>query len=833
MRGTALHSTGFSFTSLRGIVRDLHHAARSLRRAPGFSAIAVATLALGIASATAAFSVLDTIVLRGMPYRDADQLRTIFEHADNGNARTPSYPTFLDWQAQTAGSPVIEGLAFVRGDQVSLPGAPNDRQIVAYVSPGFFHLMGGEPLLGRTFAPDEEQPGAARVAILSYDLFVDRFGAEPSIVGRVVDLDGIPTTIIGVMPRSFAYPNFGGGGSGWAPPKLWQPIAVFGATHPGVLTRRELHVDSQTLVRLRSGVDSAQAVSAVATIERRLAASYPADQAHWTSVDLQSMSNALYGTVPRLLALVTGAVALVMLLACANVATLLLIRAGGRARDTAVRSALGASRWQVARPPVLEAGLIAALAGMIGVGAAAALVGFTRHSLAGLLPFGGGLHLDARAVVFAVAASLATAVLVGLAPALQTSAVQGMRLVRSGATAAVGGRRERQARDVLVVVQFALALSLLLGAGLLVQSFRRLLAVPLGYDPRGLISFGIAPMTHAYDAPASAANLWTRVVEAERAVPGVQNAAVAGGALLQTSVVPDGAPPSGQPILQALYHLVSTDYLRTMRIPLVAGRWFTDADMRSPMSGGLVVDATLARRLGGNPIGRRITIRRQSQARADVGQPITLPIIGVVGDVLEFGPGQTTGGEVYLPYTLEVWPWMTFAVRSAHAASAEHAVELAVRRVEPAIRFVFGPTISTSGQRVGGQRRFVTTVLSGFAGLALLLAALSLYGVVAYGAAQRTREIGVRMALGATERRVVALVVREAIVLVATGIAAGSLLAWGSTRVIRAMLFDTTAADPATLVTVAILLGAVALAAVYGPARRSARIDPAIAIRGD
>src|SRR6185437_5644936 len=409
-------------------------------------------------------------------------------------------------------------------------------------------------------------------------------------------------------------------------------------------------------------------------------------------------------------------------------------------------------------------------------------VGFTRHSLAGLLPFGGELHLDARAVVFAIAASVATAVLVGLAPALQTSAVQGMRLVRSGATAAVGGRRERQARDLLVVVQFALALSLLLGAGLLVQSFRRLLAVPLGYDPRGLISFAIAPMTHAYDAPANAANLWTRVAQAERAVPGVQDAAVAGGALLQTSVVPEGAPSSGQPILQALYHLVSSDYLRTMRIPLVAGRWFSDADMRAPMSGGLVVDATLARRLGGNPIGRRITIRRQSQARADVGQPITLPIIGVAGDVLEFGPGQTTGGEVYLPYTLEVWPWMTFAVRSAHAASAEHAVQLAVRRVEPAIRFVFGPTISTSGQRVGGQRRFVTTVLSGFAGLALLLAALSLYGVVAYGAAQRTREIGVRMALGATERRVVALVVREAIVLVATGIVAGSLLAWGSTR---------------------------------------------------
>ncbi|HEX6806419.1 MAG TPA: ADOP family duplicated permease [Gemmatimonadaceae bacterium] len=829
-----MRPTEVSRSSLGGFVRDLRHAARALRRTPGFTAIAIATLTLGIASATAAFSVLDTIVLRGMPYRDADQLRTIFEHADNGNARTPSYPTFLDWRAQTAQSPVIEGLAFVRGDQASLPGARDDRQLVAYVSPGFFRLMGGAPLLGRTFAPDEEQEGSARVAILSYDLFVDRFGGEPSVVGRVVDLDSIPTTIIGVMPRSFAYPNFGGGGSGWAPPKLWQPIAVFGSTHPGVLTRRELHVDSQTLVRLRSGVDSAQAVAAMATIERRLAASYPADQAHWTSVDLQSMSNALYGNVPRQLALVAGAVALVMLLACANVATLFLIRAGGRARDTAVRGALGASRWQVARPPVLEAALAALMAGVLGILAAAALVGFTRHSLAGLLPFGGWLHLDVRAVVFAMAACLMTALLVGAAPALQTSAVQAMRLVRSGATAAVGGRRERQARDVLVVLQFALALSLLLGAGLLVQSFRRLLAVPLGYDPRGVISFAIGPTTHAYDAPAAAANLWARIVEAERAVPGVEHAAITGGALLQTSVVPEGAASSGQPMLQALYHTVSTDYLRTMRIPLVAGRWFTEADMRAPMSGGLVVDQTLARRLGGNPIGRRITIRRQSQARADVGAPITLPIIGVVGDVLEFGPGQDTGGEVYLPYTLEVWPWMTFAVRATNAPSAEHAVEAAVRRVEPAIRFRFGPTISGSGvDLVGAQRRFVTTVLTGFAGLALLLAAIGLYGIVAYGVAQRTREIGVRMALGATERRIVSLVVREAAVLVVFGAVGGGLLGWASTRLIRALLFGTSAADPETLIGVTLVLGLVAVAAVYGPARRAARIDPVIAIRGD
>ncbi len=819
-----------------GYLRDLRHAARALRRAPAFTAITVTVLALGIASATAAFSVLDTVVLRGMPYRDAEQLRTIYEHSDDGKARTPSYPTFQDWQAQTtqgAAAGAIDGFAFVRGDAVSLAGDDDeDRKIAAYVSPGFFRLMGTAPLLGRAFLPEEEAPGAARVAMLSYGLFVDRFGAQRSVVGRVINVDSIPTTIIGVMPPHFAYPNFGG--DSWLPPALWEPIAVFAATHPAVLERRGLHVDSRTLVRVRAGVDSTRAVAVMQTMERRLEAVYPVDQAHWTSVDLQSMADQLFGGVQRSLVLVAGAVGLVMLLACANVATLFLIRAGGRARDTAVRSALGASRWRLVRQPACETLLVALSAGGIGLALAVALIAFTRNRLSYLLPFGSRLGLDGRAVAFTIAASVVTALIVGSAPALHVRAVHAMHLIRSGATAAVGGRRERRARDLLVVLQFALALSLLLGAGLLLQSFRRLVDVPLGYDPDGIISFAIAPRTHAYDTPAAAAALYARILDAERAVPGVEAAAAAGGALLPTPVSFDGAPASGQPLLQALYHPVSTDYRRAMRIPLVAGRWFTDADMRAPMDGGLVVSRTLARQLGGSPIGRRITIRRQSQGRADVGQPITLPVIGIVGDVREYGPAQDAGGEVYLPYTLEVWPWMTFDVRATDAERAQRAVGKTVHEVEPAIRFMSGPSVTAGGAaQIGPQRRFLTTVVSGFAGLALLLAAIGLYGIAAYGVAQRTREIGVRMALGATEAGAVWLVVREAIGLVAAGAVGGALLAVAFARVMQAMLFETTTTDPAALGVAAVVLAAVAMAAVYGPARRAARVDPVIAIRAD
>ena len=822
-----------SHRSSTGLGRDCRHAARALRRAPAFTVVAIAILALGIAGVTAAFSVLDTVVLRGMPYGGAEQLRTIYEVADDGSGRTPSYPTFLDWQAQAQTvSAAIDGFAFVRGDQVSLPGGEaGDRKIVAFVSPGFFQVMGTRPWLGRTFAPEEEQPGAARVAVLSYDLFADRFGSDGTVVGRVVDLDSVPTTIIGVMPPNFAYPNFGG--NVWVPTMLWEPIAAFDATHPDVLTRRGLHVDSRTIVRLESGVDSVRAVTAMRTIERRLAAAYPAEQAHWTSVALQSMSSELFGGMEHSLELIAGAVGLVLLLACANVATLFLIRAGARVRDTAVRSALGASRRQVAQQPVCEALLVAVVAGVAGVLLAAALVGFTRHSVADLLPFGNQLHLDRRALWFAIAACLVTAVIVGMVPAVHTSAVQAMRLVRSGATAAVGGRRERRARNVLVVVQFALALSLLVGAGLLLQSFRRLLAVPLGYDADGLVSFAIAPASHAYDQPAAAAALYGRILDAERAVPGVAAAAASGGALLPTAVEPDAAPPNGQP-LHALYHPVSPDYLRAMRIPLVAGRWFTNADVRAPLGGGLVVSETLAKQLGGNVIGRRITVHRQSQARADFGQPITLPVIGVVGDVHEYGPSQDTGGEIYLPYTLEVWPWMSFVVRAPDADRIQRAVGDAVRLVEPAIRFQSGPEVQHGGAaQIDAQRRFLTEVVTGFAGLALLLAAIGLYGIAAYGVAQRTREIGVRMALGATETRVVSLVLREAIVLVVWGVVCGALLAVASTRVIRALLFDTSAADPATLLAVAVVLAMVAVSAVYGPARRASRIDPSVAIRGD
>ncbi len=820
---------------LHGAVRDLRYAGRTVRRSPVFATIAIVTLALGVAGTTAAFSVVDPVLLRGLPYHAPDRLRTVFEERDDGGLRLPSFPTFRDWKSQlgTPGAP-IEDVAFVRGDALSIAdrdGEPQ-RTLVGYVTPGFFSFMGTRPLLGRTFGTDEERTGGPRVAVISYDLFMDRFGGNRGVLGTAVDMDSVPTTIIGVMPRGFAYPNFGG--NYWAPVRLWEPIAAFAATHPDVLTRRGLHVDSRTLVRLRPGVDSARAVGAMRVVQQRLAGEYPADQADWTSVGLQSMSTELFGSLPRSLLLVSGAIGLVLLLACANVANLFLVRGSARAHELAVRVALGAGRRRLVRQLFAESLLLALAAGALGTALAAAVVGYARHSLGALLPFGDRMAVDGRALLFALGASVLTAVIVGLLPALHATRSPAMQRIRGGGASGAGERHERRARNLLVSLQFALALTLLVGCGLLIQSFRRLASVPMGYDADGLVEFTVAPQSHQYDSPQAAAQLYARILAAVDAVPGVQSSAAAGGALLSTPVQKAGVPADGQPLPDALYHLVSADYLRTMRTPMLAGRWFSDADMRA--ASGLVISDRLANLLwpGRSPLGETITVRRQSQARADFGQPITLPVIGVVADVHEFGPASNAAPEVYLPYTLEVWPWMSFRVRAPDPGRLLKPITAAIRVVDPAIQFRGQPSVAQSGAAaIDAQTRFVTAVLTGFAFGALLLSAVGLYGIVAYGVSQRTREIGIRIALGASSANVMGLVLRDGVTFVMLGAAVGLGGALAATRLLRALLFQTSATDPTTFIAVTVALAVVALVATYLPARRAARTDPTIAIRAE
>ena len=812
---------------------DIRSALRSLRRAPIFAVVSVFTLALAIGSAAAVFSVVDAVFIRGLPYRNAGQLRTIYEQSEAGGFRVPSFPTYTDWQAQASAlRRTIDGFAFIRGDGVMLdnPAGP-ERSIAAFVTPGFFALMGMQPEIGRTFVPDDELPGSPRVAVISHELFVKRFNANPSAIGATIGVDSVPTKVIGVMPPGFAFPNFAGGGF-WLPPTLWQPIAVFQATKTA-LTKRSLHVDSRAIVRLSRDADPAGVAGAMRTIQERLAKEYPVEQARWTSVRTTSLSEEMFGPLSTTLLMIGGAIALVLMLACANTANLMLVRASVRAKDLAVRAALGAGAWRLARHQLTEVAIIAAAAGAGAVGLATLFVGALRPYAAQRLPFSGDIHVDARTLGFVLVLVVVVIMLVAVLPVMQILRGSLIARLRGGQAPRAHGVAERRTRDVLATTQMALAIAVLIAAGLLIQSLRRLSGVSLGYDP-DVMSFSISPPAHRYDAPPEAAALYRRLMDATSAIPSVEGVAAAGGALLSTRVETDEQHAAAAP--EALYHPVSANYFSLFRIRVVAGRGFTEQDVRAPA--GLIVTENLARKLwpSGAAIGQRITIRRQSQARADVGQPITLPVIGVVGDHRAAGAANDPPMQVFLPYTLEVWPWMTFVVRGPQTAAVAAQLDRVIHEVDPGINYLGqkpAPRIEGLSNRLRESRVFVMSLMTTFGVIALFLAAIGLYGIVAYGVTQRTHEFGLRIAVGATGADIRRLVMRHVALLVVVGVVVGVAAGAASSRLVQSMLFETNVNDSATLVLVPLLLVGVAVVASLAPARRAGRVDPIIAIRGD
>jgi putative ABC transport system permease protein len=819
------------------IRQDLSYALRSLRRAPAFAAVAVLTLALGVGATTAIFSVVHGVLLRGLPYRDADRLAFVLERSPNGDQRLASYPTFKDWQAQSATfAGVVDGMAFIRGAAAMLHGRDGPERITGgFVTPGFFKLMGTAPLTGRTFLADEERLGANRTVVLSYELWQHRFGGDPSLVGKALDLDGAATTVIGVMPVGFAYPS-------WA--SFWQPIAAVELTD-SALARRGVRVDSRVVARLHAADDSGRAVAGFRTVEARLAVEYPEESAHWTSVDLLPLRDEILGDIRPTLVALAGAVVLVLLLACANVANLFLVRAASRARELAVRSALGARRIRIAAQLFTESAVLGLGGGALGVLLAGAFVSAVRRAAAERLPRANEIGVDGSALLFALCVSVLAAVLVGVAPAIGATRANLVDRLRNGGRGSAGGARDTRIRAMLVVTQFAVALTLLIGAGLLIQSFRRVQAVPLGFEPDNLVAVGIEPPRHRYDEPAQAAALYDRLLDALRAVPGVTDVAAVnhiplGGASVPTAIEVEGQQSDGKRSDQVLYRTASDGYLRTMRMRLARGRWFTRADMES-RSAAFVINESMAKRYwpGGDAVGKRLTVHRASQVRPDFGKPVLGVVIGVVGDVRQFGKDAEATPELFVPYTLEVWPWTHLVVRVANPERAIPALKRALLEVEPGLPLAgaggFGGfrTVTSMLSDTESRRRFAASLLGAFAGVALLLAALGLYGVIAYGVAQRTREMGVRIALGASEKSILRLVIGEGVKLALAGAVVGVACALALGHSIRAMLFGTTAGDPATYVAMAAVLTAAALLASYLPAKRAARLDPTEAIRGE
>ncbi|MBA2684038.1 MAG: ABC transporter permease [Gemmatimonadaceae bacterium] len=822
------------FGAVDTLIREFRFAWRAIRRSPGFSLTVVLTLALGIGATATIFSVIDHVLLRPLAYPDAGRLVELFEHGSEGNWRMPSLPTFQDWARSPSG---LTGMAYVRGDLIKIETRDGAKTAAAgYVSLGFFKLIGTRPELGRTFAAEEELPSGTDVIVLSHSLWASMFGSDPHVIGRVVTVDSGRATIIGVMPSTFSIPDFA---------QLWRPLGQILDRDPA-LKSRDFHTDSRIIGRLLPVVSTAQAARLLSATQRRISQDYPREEGQWIGVDVDSLGENLVGGVRAALWALGAAVVLMLLIACVNLANLSAVRGALRGREMAIRVSLGASRLQVMRQVLVEMLTLCLVGGTIGVLASIGAVKWLRATAPFDLPRASEMTIDARSLLVAMAVTAFTAIVFTVLPAVRAAGLRGSanrELLGSRSDTGTSLKQSR-ARSLLTCVQFALAIIMVVGTGLLIHSYQRLENVKLGFDSRDVLSRTIFPPKPKYAAEQDALSLYLRIVERLRAVPGVTDAAAVnffplGRAGVATNIELPDRVPSSQDI--ATYVTATEDYLRAMRIPLKAGRWFSPDEMRSPTN-TVVISETVARKYwpGADAVGKPITIFRSSQGRPGFGQPIPSTVIGVVGDVRQYGVDTDLDPAVYVPLSAEPWPWLSLVVR-VHSASPVIAASLqrALGEVEPA--FVVGDPreglgfvpVANSLSTALAPRRYVIGIVGAFGSCAILLAAIGIFGVTSYTVARGTRELGLRLALGATPRTIVRAVLVRTMAPALVGCALGIAGALALVRLVEHLLFDTSPTDPLVFLTSSILLLAVGFVACYFPARRAGRVDPAIALASD
>lgn len=815
--------------------QDLRYALRQLRSSPGFTAAAVLTLALGIGANTAVFSLVNGVLLRPLPYADASRMYTLLEERPPEGARLASYPTFLDWQTQID---AFDKMAYVRGLTMSFRGPEGPEQVlVGYVSDDFLAAVGGHPMLGHGFEAEERGPEGSHVAVISYGFWQRRFGGERAAIGGQMRLGDDSYTIVGVMPPGFAYPE-------WA--TVWSPLGALPANDRAVLTQRGNHADSRVIARLRDNVSVEAAQAQLDAIAGRLAAAYPEENEGWTRVGMTPVREAVLGDAEPRLIVLTAAVVLVLLIGCSNLINLSLARASARSGEFAIRIALGASRRRLTRQLLSENLLLALIGGALGWVLAEALLAAVKARAPDVLPRLEEVTLDARVLTLALALTLATGLIVGLLPALKATSPDLTGSLKEGAPGTGSGTGKMRLRSALVVTQIALAMVLLIGAGLLIKSFWRVQGVEPGFEYRDLVTLRIMPPSPGYDQPDRAVALYGTLADALRAVPGVESVALTNhvpitGASMPTSVQIEGRSSEGGQGEAALFRTVSPEYFATMRIPVLRGRPLNQSDL-VPSSRNFLVNETFARRYlpGDNPLGKRLTVPKSVQARPDFGEPMAGTVVGVVGDVRHYGLEADLEPEVYLPYTLNPPRWIAIVVRTKSRPELTiPALRRAVRTVDPDLPITGADIWSDFGtleQYLAldlAPRKFNMNLLGGFAGAALLLAVIGLYGLMSYLVAQRRREIAVRMAVGARQADVLRMALGSAIRLTLLGIGIGIVGAIVLTRLMSSLLFDVAPTDPYTFVAVIVLLTGVALLASYLPARRAARVEPIVALRSE
>ncbi|HEY3137526.1 MAG TPA: ABC transporter permease [Blastocatellia bacterium] len=805
-------------------LQDLRYGIRTLVKSPGFTVVAVVALALGIGANSAIFSVVNALLLKPLPYKEADRLVMIWHtypklKLDQASVSAPSYIEYRDMTGS------FEEVATATQWSVNLTGVGEPERLQgARVSYNLFATLGVQPVAGRSFFPEEDQPGKNQVVILSYGLWQRRFGGEESLIGQTISLDGASYDVVGVLPKGFAF---------LIDVDLFTPIAFtpeqLAATNHG----NEYLI---CVARLKPGITFQQAAAEMDLLADQLRQQFYGPNWGITVVRLRDQ---LVGSFRSALFILLGAVGCVLLIACANVANLLLARGSDRQKEIAVRTALGAGRTRIVRQLLTEAIVLAALGG--GFGLLLAFIGIrllvtgVPEDITGFLVGWKDIGINTQVLGFTFGVSMLTGVVFGLVPALHASKPDLNESLKEGGRGGAEGSHRNRIRATLVVFEVAIALVLLISAGLLIRSFLRLQQVSPGFNPSNVLTMQLSLPRSKYAEKPQIAAFFEQVVERVQSLPGVANAAVGNNLPMSNNnwnssfaveglQVPPGEPsPHGDP------HMISPDYFSAMGIPLFRGRFFSESDSKDSLPVA-IVDQTLADEYwpDQDPIGKRIAAFFEGTR----GQPHWRQVVGVVGHVKQYGLDGKTKVQYYFPQTQSPQRDMYLIVRSASSqagfvAAIRGAID-SIDRDQPIYRVMSMDKIVSDSAL---QKRFSMFLLGIFAAVALLLAAVGIYGVMSYSVTQRTHEIGIRMALGAEPKDVVALVVRQGMIMTLIGVGVGLAGAFAATRVMSSLLFGVSAHDPLTFAGISLLLGAVAFMASFVPARRATRVDPMIALR--